>query len=585
MDHQEMSNEENYAFDVAGYLIVRNVLKPEELDRLNSAIDESGTFSGMLTWPDGGREPFRDLLVHPVITWYLNQICGTGFRLDSLPRLFSSDTNSDTPFSSRFLTKGDEPRNQATAYYHQNQRRAAQMVRCLWTLTDVPEGAGGPTVVPCTHKSNVATPEDLLDGSDDMGLSKQLELEAGDLVILSDPVVRGLRPWQGEEPLRILEYTYTARGVICKAGTGPKAEEEPTPDWMNEIDPATRAVLYKPGYQSTTPPATLIPNGDRTEVSDHRDLIHPSILKRDETADIDYKEFYCWDLCGHLVIRNIMTDDDLALANEAIDKFSDRIVRGDELARGSKSLAGKGRPLLGGLMELPHPYCEPFRRMVTHPEIVKRLTWMGGSGFRCGGPTAFVSDKGSTGHSLHDANEPLIPSRSYVYRNGRSYCEAVTVTWQLRDVTEEDGGFACVPGSHKAKYRIPEGVRSCDDHMDLVAHPTFKGGDVLFFMDGAQTHGALAWHSEIARRGILIKYSSRNFNRSGGEMCHPENRWGDVVEGMSDEQLAVMRGPDRDNHNGNVPRLEIVDGDVVVNYERSGGLYSAATPDGPVNKD
>ncbi|HAA77648.1 TPA: hypothetical protein DCE37_21265, partial [Candidatus Latescibacteria bacterium] len=96
MDHQEMSNEENYAFDVAGYLIVRNVLKPEELDRLNSAIDESGTFSGMLTWPDGGREPFRDLLVHPVITWYLNQICGTGFRLDSLPRLFSSDTNSDT---------------------------------------------------------------------------------------------------------------------------------------------------------------------------------------------------------------------------------------------------------------------------------------------------------------------------------------------------------------------------------------------------------------------------------------------------------------------------------------------------------
>ena len=68
-------------------------------------------------------------------------------------------------------------------------------------------------------------------------------------------------------------------------------------------------------------------------------------------------------------------------------------------------------------------------------------------------------------------------------------------------------------------------------------------------------------------------------------MCYPENRWGDVVEGMSDEQLAVMRGPDRDNHNGKVPRLEIVDGDVIVNYEQSGGLYSAATPDGPVNKD
>ncbi len=67
-------------------------------------------------------------------------------------------------------------------------------------------------------------------------------------------------------------------------------------------------------------------------------------------------------------------------------------------------------------------------------------------------------------------------------------------------------------------------------------------------------------------------------------MCHPENRWGDVIEGMSDAQLAVMRGPDRDNHNGNVPRLEIADGDVTVNYERSGGLYSEATPQQPVKK-
>ena len=54
--------------------------------------------------------------------------------------------------------------------------------------------------------------------------------------------------------------------------------------------------------------------------------------------------------------------------------------------------------------------------------------------------------------------------------------------------------------------------------------------------------------------GILIKYSSRNFNRSGGEMVHPKTRWGELVEGMSDTQLAVMRGPDRDVFHSNVPR-------------------------------
>ena len=121
--------------------------------------------------------------------------------------------------------------------------------------------------------------------------------------------------------------------------------------------------------------------------------------------------------------------------------------------------------------------------------------------------------------------------------------------------------------------------------MDLMVQPAMKAGDVLFFMDGAQTHGALAWKSEIPRRAILIKYSSRNFNRGGGEMVQPNNRWGDLVDGMSDAQLAVMRGPDRDTHDHNVPRLVVDNGEVSVCYEqRKGALYSAETPPGPLAK-
>ena len=71
------------------------------------------------------------------------------------------------------------------------------------------------------------------------------------------------------------------------------------------------------------------------------------------TSGIDYKEFYFWDLNGYLVLRGVMDEEWLAAANETIDKFEDRIVVGEELARGSKSLAGTGRPLLSGLLELP----------------------------------------------------------------------------------------------------------------------------------------------------------------------------------------------------------------------------------------
>ena len=58
------------------------------------------------------------------------------------------------------------------------------------------------------------------------------------------------------------------------------------------------------------------------------------------------------------------------------------------------------------------------------------------------------------------------------------------------------------------------------------------------------------------------------------DMVHPENRWGDLVEGMSDAQLVVMRGPDRDVFHHNVPRLEVDGGQVSVSYERGAALYS-----------
>ena len=53
---------------------------------------------------------------------------------------------------------------------------------------------------------------------------------------------------------------------------------------------------------------------------------------------------------------------------------------------------------------------------------------------------------------------------------------------------------------------------------------------------------------------------------------------------MTDAQLAVMRGPDRDVFNKNVPRLAVSDGEVSVSYERGSKLYSAEAPTGPVAK-
>ena len=46
-----------------------------------------------------------------------------------------------------------------------------------------------------------------------------------------------------------------------------------------------------------------------------------------------------------------------------------------------------------------------------------------------------------------------------------------------------------------------------------VVHPRMQAGDLLFFMGGATTHGAWAWHSEVDRRCVLNNYWSKDLAR------------------------------------------------------------------------
>jgi ectoine hydroxylase-related dioxygenase (phytanoyl-CoA dioxygenase family) len=580
MDREEMTNEENYTFDIAGYLHVPGVLGKAEVSRLNEAIDAAGKLEGMLGWDARQRDPFRDLLIQPQMVWYLNQIVGPGFRLDREPEVLC-DEMCDT---SAPLEGGNEPRKPGLAYYHQNNRRFCEGVRVIWVLEDVKAGDGGFVIVPGSHKSNVATPEDILTGADDSDFLWQPALKAGDLLVVGLSVLQGMRLWQGTGVQRLVSYEYVGRGVMRSAGAGPDAEKYTQPDWVTHLTPEQQASLYKPGYRDALPPPTLVTDGETVTLDVSRNLFHPAVLVKDSQSAVEENEFYFWDLNGYLLLRGVMDDEWLAKANAAVDAFEDQIEVGAVTAGKSRSLAGTGRPELKGLLELPAPHCDPFRKMIAHSVIEHRLNWMGASGGRTGGPTVFASVKGTSGHAQHGNGEPINPGRQYVYQNGRSYCEAVTVTWQLRDVTEADGGFACVPGSHKANYPHPPGVRTCDDDLGLVKHIGMKAGDVLFFMDGATSHGTFTWNGDQSRRGVLMKYSSRNFNRSGGELVHPEKRWGDLVVGMNDAQLAVMRGPDRDVFHSNVPRLNVKNGEIDVSYERGGALYSKDAPTGPLVK-
>ena len=104
----------------------------------------------------------------------------------------------------------------------------------------------------------------------------------------------------------------------------------------------------------------------------------------------------------------------------------------------------------------------------------------------------------------------------------------------------------------EANYPLPQCLRTpltAADDLGIVSQPAPKAGSVLFFMDGPLCHGTKPWRSAVPRRGILCKYESRSFTRASSSMEEPQRRWSaQVLEGMSEAQLALMRGPSHDHN-------------------------------------
>jgi hypothetical protein len=485
-----MTDNENYCFDVFGYLVVRDVLSVEEIDACRRALAHCEGSEGMLDWPVPLCDPFVRLRDHPVLAEYLDELMSEEYRLVQGPFVPEGGDGC--------LVGGNEPRVPSRSYYKQNDVRFCQGVLAIWALSDVRPGDGGLELVPASHKSYVETPDDLVSGADEMGVVREPILKAGDLLLCVEMTLHRFNS------SNLVVYGYAS------ASARQETDQGDLEDWAQELTPEQKAVVAPSGGPDAPP--VIHSDGKHAQLSERQEDFHPAILKRDFDCEIDENEFYHWDLCGHLVLQQIMDDAWLAAANDAIDACADQIVVGGSAAKGSGILAGTGVPSLHKLFELPKPYCDPFREMIAHPAVVQRLNWMMGSGFRCRSVRAICSVKGTSGHGLHSFSEPARPVNTYVLQNGRAYCDSINVAWQLRDVCESDGGFVCIPGSHKARYPSWPELITCEDMMDMVTHVGAQAGDVVMFMGAAQSHGAYPWKSDIDRRSVLLGYSSRNIS-------------------------------------------------------------------------
>jgi len=239
------------------------------------------------------------------------------------------------------------------------------------------------------------------------------------------------------------------------------------------------------------------------------------------------EEKFRFDLQGFLVIKNVLSPGE---------------------CRELSDLADEAWP--------EQPGDGPFRRvffvsqwharyldLMDHPKVLPYLIELLGSRVRVDHDYSIFTKKGAKPNPLHGGPRIRETDHWYHYQDGIMRNGLTVATWALSDAHAGDGGFVCIPGSHKTNFlkSLPRDVHRFERKADYVHQPELLAGDVLIFTE-ALIHGTAPWRPDHERRTVLFKYSP------------PHSTWArepyDVAQypGATDQQRRLMAPPAVEAH-------------------------------------
>ncbi|KAA8491853.1 hypothetical protein FVE85_8335 [Porphyridium purpureum] len=237
-------------------------------------------------------------------------------------------------------------------------------------------------------------------------------------------------------------------------------------------------------------------------------------------AGLSTEQRYLFDVRGYVILRHVLSPEECKELHDAIDANADafhertgNLMNSTQPPFVTDSL--KGRLDCGTMLHWSKPYCDVFRRLLTHPNVVPALVDVCGPGFRLDHlPLCVQQRRGVEGFDLHggnlDASGNYNEHLAYTFKYGQMKCRLVNCTFQLTRVDAGDGGFAIIPGSHKANYPLPPGIANgsfTNGGEPLLEQPVVEQGDVILFSEGT-SHGALPWRGAAdVRRVVFYRYA------------------------------------------------------------------------------
>jgi hypothetical protein len=239
---------------------------------------------------------------------------------------------------------------------------------------------------------------------------------------------------------------------------------------------------------------------------------------------MDGRDCYLFDLNGFLALPGALAGPTVAAINGLMDERIERDVLPDATTHRFADVLDWGPEV---------------RALIDHEPILPYLEEFLGPGFRLDHDYADLirSGQGPIGTRLHGGAVPFDPGQTYTFVEGRPRSGLLVVAYNLRDVNPGDGGFGCVPGSHKANLPFPEEWRELDRDLDGLVRPvTGPAGTAVIFTE-AMTHGTLPWRGAGERRTLFFKYDPGPY--AFGAAYYDRDRWPDLTP----RQRAILEAP------------------------------------------
>ena len=254
-------------------------------------------------------------------------------------------------------------------------------------------------------------------------------------------------------------------------------------------------------------------------------------------------EKFLFDLNGYLKVPNFLTPAEVEALNDAFDANEDQ--RGEDgnhhPGDGQALQAQHRRGIFHGMLEWAQPHSLPFRALLAHKKLIPYLDTLFGRGWKMDhSPFMLCGGKGSAGLILHGSTARHFGGATYyTYANDQMRCGMIVCSFQLADTNEGDGGFCCIPGSHKANFPLPKDIRNWEAHREIVYNVPSQTGDMIIFNE-ATLHGTLPWTAAHERRSLLYRYSPKYLHFAGGSYDTNQPAW---VGELTEAQQAVLEPP------------------------------------------